>query len=625
MDSFDDFLGDDRKTVSEGFPSRKLKFPPTGIHGSKSDNGDRRMIKSSDSSKGRKGVISNRTSKMAQRALTQGGEDTPSLTSSTRSSFSATSHLSDPTFDMQMSRSQQIAEMMEASARLKLQTQRMPQYAQPGIRSGSPMEFPPRNPHSRSHSPTAMYNNANHLQSSPAVQQQLLAPSNTGQYPYQSQYPRYSYQPSPQSLSSSSPMSQYAYSANSTPSQMQLNKATRVSSPSQVYDPLVCESGDSEDGIRLADNATPSGDANTDEAYDDFHMHAPVPISTEAITLKVALVGDVKTGKSSLLHQYFDQKFNAQYSPTDGLDSRSKRSVVQGRDCKVQIWDTADSTKGREMIPSYYKGAHCFGIVFDILEYNTVETIPAWIQIIKETFSEDIPIVLIGNKLDRQGYRAVGRDSIQQYAIDCGLQGYIEVSAKSGENVSAMVDLVAFLALERYIATSPLPSPSAAGSSTSSMPSGLSSASEDALLSKYHRNKGASVEMARNGFASPLPRKKSAMGSTMDKEDPGIDLGDADDDGSIISATDNANASSSASSINLWTSTSPSQKSPGLSPNSDARAALMIGADADHRKQPATESSTSETRTTQVRAPAQTHSQVVAPDPVGTAACCVIS
>lgn len=624
MDSFDDFLTDDRKTVSEGFPSRKLKFPPTGIHGSKSDNGDRRMIKSSDGSKGRKGVISNRTSKMAQRALTQ-GEDTPSLTSSTRSSFSATSHVSDQAYDIQMSRSQQIAEMMEASARLKLQTQRMPQFAQPAVRSGSPMEFPPRNPHSRSHSPTGMYTNASHLQSSPAAQQQLLAPSNTGQYPYQSQYPRYSYQPSPQSIYSSSPMSQYANSANSTPSQMQLNKATRVSSPSQVYDPLVCESGDSEDGIRPLDNATPSGDANTDEAYDDFHMHAPVPISTEAITLKVALIGDAKTGKSSLLDQYFDQKFNAQYSPTDGLNSRSKRSVVQGRDCKVQIWDTADSAKGKEMIPSYYKGAHCFGIVFDILEYNTVETIPAWIQVIKESFSEEIPIVLIGNKLDRQGYRAVARDSIQQYAIDCGLQGYIEVSAKSGENVSAMVDLVAFLALERYIATSPLPSPSAAGSSTASMPSGLSSASEDALLSKYHRNKGASLEMSRNGFASPLPRKKSAMGSTMDKEDPGIDLGDADDDGSIISATDNANASSSASSINLWTSASPSSKSPSLSPNSDAKAALLTGTDTDHRKQPTTESSCTATRTTQVRAPAQTTSQVVAPDPVGKAACCVIS
>lgn len=189
-------------------------------------------------------------------------------------------------------------------------------------------------------------------------------------------------------------MSQYAYSANSTPSQMQYNKATRVSSPSQVYDPLVCESGDSEDGVRPLDNATPSGDANTDEAYDDFHMHAPVPISTEAITLKIALIGDAKTGKSSLLGQYFDQKFDAKYVPTDGLDSRSKRSVVQGRDCKVQIWDTADSVKGREMIPSYYKGAHCFGIVFDILEYNTVETIPSWIQLIKENFTDDTSIII---------------------------------------------------------------------------------------------------------------------------------------------------------------------------------------------------------------------------------------
>lgn len=77
MDPFDDFISDDRKTVSEGFSSRKLKFPPTGIHGSRSDNGDRRLSKSSDR-KGRKGAISNRTSQLAQLALN--GEQRRALT-----------------------------------------------------------------------------------------------------------------------------------------------------------------------------------------------------------------------------------------------------------------------------------------------------------------------------------------------------------------------------------------------------------------------------------------------------------------------------------------------------------------------------------------------------------------
>jgi small GTP-binding protein len=567
MDPVDDFSSDDRKTVSEGFSSRKLKFPPTGIHGSRSDNGDRRQIKQ-PGNKDRKGAISSRTSKMAQQVLT--GDETPdsfasttrvSSISSSRSSFSSTSDLA---VDFATSRSQQIAEMVEASSRLKY-------HGRP--RTGSPMTttMSIQQPRSRTNSPTTVLDNINqhpphhsynsHFQQQSQnhnfqhIHQQHLS---VGSNPYvQHSSPFQGYQASPQSLTSSSPASQINYSANTTPSQHLYNKVNPVSS-GHTLDLLACESRDSDEEVRIAERIryVASGDANSDEAYDTFPTNMPVSICGDATVLKIILLGDKKTGKSSLLRQYFDQKYSSAYSPTGGMDNRSKRSVVQGRDCKIQIWDASDSPQSREMMVNYFKGTHCFGIVYDLLDYSTVESVPSWIQIIREKCGGEVPIVLIGNKLDKQGNRAVAKDSIQKYAIDCGLQGYIEASAKSTENVAATIDLLAFLALERFVTVSPMQTQV---TERHSMPSGLSSVSEDALLTKYQRNNQGSND---NGFASPLPRKKSSvLNSKMDKSDPGIDLGLLDDDNSsVVSSSNDIKSPPLQASSNMWAVNSTSGK-----------------------------------------------------------------
>lgn len=605
MDPFDDFISDDRKTVSEGFSSRKLKFPPTGLHGSRSDNGDRRLSKSSDS-KGRKGAISNRTSKLAQLALT--GEETPNSYASTAqissisSSRSSLSSQSDLTMDFATTRSRQIAEMMEVSA--KLNYQGLP--VQSRSRTNSPTNMydqnqqnPQQHLHSVSfqYSPqTQMYHNLQTQNNHHIHQQHLAFGGGTGRAQYPSSTYQQGYHSSPASMSSMSPASQttpqhqahHSHSTHSTPmsasSQHLYNKVNPVAT-GHALDPLACESRDSEEEFRLANaiQNSASGDANAEEAYDTFpSTMVPIANKGDVLSLKIILLGDKKTGKSSLLKQYFDSKFDAAYTPTDGLDNRSKRSIVQGRESKVQVWDASISPKQSQDIP-YFKGTHCFGIVYDILDYATVETVPNWIHLIKDKCGEDVPIVLIGNKLDRQGQRAVGRDSIQQYAIDCGLQGYIEVSAKTQENVIATMDLLAFLALERYLTVTPVHAnmnrdqqstllivsntDNHGSKGTSLMPSGLSSASEDALLTKYQRKNNGSNKNNVNGdylnYASPLPRKKTAgeLDMTLNKEDPGIDLRASEDDSSVISSTGDAiitAISSSSSPSNLWTNNNSS-------------------------------------------------------------------
>lgn len=65
---------------------------------------------------------------------------------------------------------------------------------------------------------------------------------------------------------------------------------------------------------------------------------------------KLVLVGDsavgitsITTGKSSLLSQFVDGKYDEHLLSTIGVDFKFRRVKVGSEDIKLQIWDTAGS------------------------------------------------------------------------------------------------------------------------------------------------------------------------------------------------------------------------------------------------------------------------------------------
>uniref|UniRef100_A0A914DQZ6 Uncharacterized protein n=1 Tax=Acrobeloides nanus TaxID=290746 RepID=A0A914DQZ6_9BILA len=61
-----------------------------------------------------------------------------------------------------------------------------------------------------------------------------------------------------------------------------------------------------------------------------------------SLKLKVVVVGDANTGKSSLLSRYLFNKFNEDYHFTVGIDFHSKYiETSNGEQIRLQLWDTA--------------------------------------------------------------------------------------------------------------------------------------------------------------------------------------------------------------------------------------------------------------------------------------------
>ena len=74
---------------------------------------------------------------------------------------------------------------------------------------------------------------------------------------------------------------------------------------------------------------------------------------------------------------------------------------------KIQIWDTPGHEDFQEIRRTYYKGAIGALLVYDITRKETFIHVIKWLEEIKSNISEQITIILIGNKKDLENKREV--------------------------------------------------------------------------------------------------------------------------------------------------------------------------------------------------------------------------
>ena len=104
----------------------------------------------------------------------------------------------------------------------------------------------------------------------------------------------------------------------------------------------------------------------------------------------------------------------------------------------MQIWDTAGQESFRSIVRSYYRGACTCVVVFDVTRRATFMRVRRWIEESTEFGSEQMFLVLVGNKCDLQHRREVSTEEGTQCAEELGCVAYIETSAKTGDGVDAV-------------------------------------------------------------------------------------------------------------------------------------------------------------------------------------------
>jgi small GTP-binding protein len=161
-------------------------------------------------------------------------------------------------------------------------------------------------------------------------------------------------------------------------------------------------------------------------------------MSASDAMFKIVIFGDGGVGKTTLINRYLTGVFTSDSTMTIGVDFHVKKVDIDGKRVGLQIWDFAGENRFRFLMPSYVVGASGGVFMFDITRYTSLKNFNDWIEIFKKGYKADtqqIPVLMVGSKLDLEYKRAVSREEAFELAKENNLFGYLECSAKSGENV----------------------------------------------------------------------------------------------------------------------------------------------------------------------------------------------
>jgi small GTP-binding protein len=170
----------------------------------------------------------------------------------------------------------------------------------------------------------------------------------------------------------------------------------------------------------------------------------------EDFRFKHIIIGDSTVGKTSLTIKYITGSFLDDLRLTIGVDFYNKTIEHRNKKVKLQIWDFAGERRFRFLLPKYCKGTNSVFFLYDITKPITLDHLTDWINIIRKSEGNDVPIMLIGSKLDLKEQRKVTREEGEKIAAKYNLSSYIELSSKTGENVEKAFTIITDILLDKY-------------------------------------------------------------------------------------------------------------------------------------------------------------------------------
>lgn len=158
----------------------------------------------------------------------------------------------------------------------------------------------------------------------------------------------------------------------------------------------------------------------------------------EGYAFKICIFGETCVGKTTLAQRFLKGYFEEDIKVTMGAEILVKFLEIEDKKIVLQVWDFGGESIFNFLLPLYSKGSSGGIFMFDLTRHNTLTRIKDWLDCFKQDLNfetEDIPILLVGSKLDLKDQINVSQKEAKVIAQRYNLFEYIECSSKTGENV----------------------------------------------------------------------------------------------------------------------------------------------------------------------------------------------
>ncbi len=193
----------------------------------------------------------------------------------------------------------------------------------------------------------------------------------------------------------------------------------------------------------ISDDSTPNIERKVDKLQ-------KIKIKSGEYAYKLILGGEGGVGKTSMVHRFVEDSFQADYKSTIGTSIMKKECEFEGLESRVRfvIWDLAGQAQFKRVRQTYLGNAKAGILVYDVTRQDAFESIESWFKEIKSV-SPNISLILVGNKIDLEEKRIIYTEKGEELSKKLNLS-YIETSAKTGENINDAFKILALQMIKRY-------------------------------------------------------------------------------------------------------------------------------------------------------------------------------
>ena len=151
--------------------------------------------------------------------------------------------------------------------------------------------------------------------------------------------------------------------------------------------------------------------------------------------LKFILIGETQVGKTSLINQYINNQFEADYLMTIGNDKTTKEITIDEKKVTLEIWDTIGHETLRAANKIFMKNTNIALIVYDITNRESFENLNEFYKELISINTKDKMIIgITANKSDLYENSEVNKEEGEEYAKKIKAL-FFESTATDHENV----------------------------------------------------------------------------------------------------------------------------------------------------------------------------------------------